>query len=223
LVYLAKIFKLNYIFSMNKIMQIYEKLFEFYGPQHWWPAEDKEEIIIGAVLTQNTAWKNVEKAIQNLKAKNLCSLAAIFEIDIEELKDAIKPAGFFNQKSIYLKNISRFFKEEGGIEKLSNFQTEKLRKKLLNVKGIGKETADSILLYAFQRPIFVIDAYTKRLAERHKLTEKLDYDSLQRLFTNNLPKDHQLFNEYHALIVKNAKEFCRKKPDCKNCPLKEFL
>ena len=204
-------------------MQIYEKLFEFYGPQHWWPAEDKEEIIIGAVLTQNTAWKNVEKAIQNLKAKNLCSLAAIFETDIEELKDAIKPAGFFNQKSIYLKNISRFFKEEGGVEKLSNFQTEKLRKKLLNVKGIGKETADSILLYAFQRPIFVIDAYTKRLAERHKLTEKLDYDSLQRLFTNNLPKDHQLFNEYHALIVKNAKEFCRKKPDCKNCPLKEFL
>ena len=204
-------------------MQIYEKLFEFYGPQHWWPAEDKEEIIIGAILTQNTAWKNVEKAIQNLKAKNLCSLAAIFEIDIEELKDAIKPAGFFNQKSIYLKNISRFFKEEGGVEKLSNFQTEKLRKKLLNVKGIGKETADSILLYAFQRPIFVIDAYTKRLAERHKLTEKLDYDSLQRLFTNSLPKDHQLFNEYHALIVKNAKEFCRKKPDCENCPLKEFL
>ncbi|WP_022671356.1 endonuclease III domain-containing protein [Hippea alviniae] len=207
----------------NRIEKIYRKLFDFYGQQHWWPAQTKEEIIIGAILTQNTAWKNVEKAIQNLKATDSCNLNAIFYMDIERLKDAIKPAGFFNQKSIYLKNISRFFKEEGGIERLFSFSTEELRKKLLSVKGIGKETADSILLYAFERPIFVIDAYTKRLAERHKLSKKLDYDCLQKLFMDNLPKDYKLFNEYHALIVKNAKEFCRKKPDCENCPLRELL
>ncbi len=200
-------------------MEIYNRLFKHYSSQHWWPARTPEEVIIGAILTQNTAWQNVEKAIENLKKMGACDLESIDKMPAEQLKEAIKPAGFFNQKAGYLKNMASFILSNGGLEKLALLNTQTLRNKLLSVRGIGKETADSILLYAFNRPIFVIDAYTKRLMERHELSKKLDYDSLQRLFMENLPHDAELFNEYHALIVRNAKEHCRKKPVCDGCPL----
>ena len=205
------------------MLKIFNLLLDRYGPQHWWPAKTKDEVVIGAILTQNTAWTNVEKAIKNLSQKNLLSLHAIAASNLHSIKEAIKPAGFFNQKSVYLKNIAEFFMQNGGFEQLSQLDTETLRKQLLTIKGIGKETADSILLYAFDRAVFVVDAYTKRLILRHKLSGQSDYESLRLFFENNLPKDYRLFNEFHALIVKNAKEFCRKKPFCDNCPLKEIL
>ncbi len=207
----------------DRLIQIYKKLLEHYSNQHWWPAETRDEIVIGAVLTQNTAWKNVERAIENLKRANLDTLMAIHQTKSSRIKECIKPAGFYNQKTQYLKNVARFFVENGGFEQLKKLDTPALRKKLLGVKGVGKETADSILLYAFDRPIFVVDAYTKRLCQRHKLSEQLDYDSIQGLFMEHLDADPKLFNEYHALIVKNAKEHCRKKPICKGCPLEEDL
>ncbi len=200
-------------------MEIYEKLLSRFGAQHWWPANTKEEVIIGTILTQNTAWINVEKAVKNLKNEDICSFNGIFNSNIQVLKKAIKPSGFFNQKSVYLKNISDFFIKNGGIDHLSKNTTENLRQKLLNLKGIGKETADSILLYAFDRDVFVVDTYTKRLVERHNLSNNLNYDNIQKLFENNLDKDYVLFGEYHALIVRNSKEFCRKKPICNGCPL----
>ena len=200
-------------------MEIFEKLYERFGPQHWWPAQTEDEVIIGAVLTQNTAWRNVERALANLRNNGLLELKRLSEANIETIKKLIKPAGFFNQKAIYLKNISDFFVENGGLKQLSGLDTKTLRQKLLDIKGVGKETADSILLYAFKRPIFVIDAYTKRLIERHKLCNCSSYDEIQNLFMENLPLDEKLFNEYHALIVKLAKEFCKKKPVCKGCPL----
>ncbi len=203
----------------NKLLEIYDKLFERYSYQHWWPAVTKDEIVIGAILTQNTAWSNVEKAVENLKNSGICSLEAVFYTDIDSIKENIKPAGFFNQKSVYLKNISEFFVKNGSFNKLSRLDTNRLRSELLKIKGIGKETADSILLYAFGRAVFVVDAYTKRLILRHNLLKSNDYDTIQDFFEDNLPKDVELFNEYHALIVKNAKEFCRTKPKCSGCPL----
>ncbi len=203
----------------NKITEIYNKLFQRFSKQHWWPADTKDEIIIGTILTQNTAWTNVEKAVTLLKQNGLCSLEKIYGCEIQLLKECIKPAGFFNQKAVYLKNTAEFFVKNGGVDKLSSHSTSSLRDHLLNIKGIGKETADSILLYAFNRPVFVVDSYTKRLIKRHNLSKKLDYDNIQMLFEENLEKNAELFMEYHALIVKNAKEFCRKKPKCDNCPL----
>lgn len=203
----------------NKLIEIYDKLLERYSNQHWWPAVTKEEVVIGAILTQNTSWANVEKAIENLKQQGICSFAGICNIDTEQLKTFIKPAGFFNQKAEYLKNTAEFFLENGSINGLKKQDTKTLREKLLKIKGIGKETADSILLYALDKPVFVVDAYTKRLIKRHNLSKNTDYDSIQRLFEENLEKDTALFNEFHALIVRNAKEFCTKKPQCRGCPL----
>jgi len=206
----------------EKFLEIFNRLFERFGPQHWWPANTKDEVVIGAILTQNTAWKNVEKALNNLRNSDLLELKKLSEADIETIKHLIKPAGFFNQKAVYLKNISRFFIENRGFEELSKLDTKTLRKKLLNVKGVGKETADSILLYVFKKPIFVVDTYTKRLIKRHNLCDCSDYDEVQKLFMENLPLDEKLFNEYHALIVKLAKEYCKKRPICNGCPLEDF-
>ncbi len=207
----------------EKLLEIFNRLYERFGSQRWWPAETEDEVVIGAVLTQNTAWKNVERALSNLRNNDLLNLKKLSEVDIEIIKDLIKPAGFFNQKVIYLKNVSEFLTKNGGFEKLSNLDTKSLRQKLLNIKGVGKETADSILLYAFKKPIFVVDAYTKRLAERHNLCNCSSYDEMQKLFMENLPLDEKLFNEYHALIVRLAKDFCKKKPVCYGCPLEDFV
>ncbi len=193
------------------INKVYKILYDFYGPQHWWPGDSKDEIIIGAILTQNTAWINVEKSINNLKEANCISLKCIENININELKQLIQPSGFFNQKSVYLKKVAYFINRQKNVPK---------REELLKVKGIGKETADSILLYAYNKPYFVIDTYTKRIFSRIGIINKKDdYDTIRILFEKYLPKDYKIYNEYHALIVKHAKEFCKKNPLCDSCPL----
>ena len=198
------------------LKKIFETLFKNYGAQHWWPGETHDEIVIGAILTQNTNWKNVEKAIMNLKQNDLCALNKIAKADMFKLAELIKPSGYFNQKAkrlIYIaKNLNPF-----EIKKADLYTARKI---LLNLSGIGPETADSILLYVYQKPIFVIDTYTKRLFTRLGLKLKDDkYDTFQEYFMNNLPHDIQLFNEYHALIVLHAKHYCKTKPNCDNCCL----
>ncbi len=201
---------------MNSILiNIYETLLLFFSKQNWWDTSTKDEIIIGAILTQNTAWNNVEKAIENLKKRDLCNLKKIRETSKEELEQLIKPSGFYKQKSLYLKEVAKFFENFN-----ESIDTDTLRKKLLGLKGIGFETADSILLYAFSRPIFVVDAYTKRLIERNKLFNSKKYSDVQRFFMENIPYNVELYKEYHALIVKLGKTFCRKTPHCDRCPIK---
>lgn len=187
----------------------------FFSKQNWWDTASRDEIIIGAILTQNTAWNNVEKAIENLKERGLCNLKKIRETSKQELEQLIKPSGFYKQKSIYLKEIAKFFENFN-----ESIDTDTFRKKLLGLKGIGFETADSILLYAFSRPIFVVDAYTKRLIERKRLFSSKNYNDIQRFFMENVPRDVELYKEYHALIVKLGKTFCKKSPKCTGCPIK---
>ena len=200
------------------IKTIFEILLNHFGKQHWWPSQSIDETIIGAILTQNTSWNNVEKSIKILKEKNLLSLKKIK--NCKNLREYIKPSGFFNQKERYLKEAA----EKIDIKEITKLPLADARKKLLSIKGIGKETADSILLYAFGKPIFVVDAYTKRIFSRLGLiSENSTYDETQKFFMDNLQNDTYLFNEYHALIVKLGKEFCTKRnPKCNQCPLKEF-
>lgn len=207
------------------LMDIYNRLYDAFGPQHWWPGETPFEIMIGAILTQNTNWKNVEKAIKNLKEAGIFSPSAMLEIHPQKLATLIKSSGYFNQKAKKLKNFLKFFREEYGfsIERMRGEKLERLREKLLGVKGVGKETADSILLYALEKPIFVVDAYTYRVLSRHNIIpEDANYDEIQELFMNNLEHDVQLFNEYHALFVKVGKDYCKRNPLCDNCPLREL-
>lgn len=205
------------------LTRIYHKLYAFYGPQSWWPAKTRFEVIIGAILTQNTAWSNVEKAITNLKKARALSPSKIRDIPVKTLAKLLKPSGYYNIKAKRLKNFVDFLFARHGesLRVLSKTGTEALRRELLAVNGIGPETCDSILLYAFSRPVFVIDAYTKRIFSRHKfLSSGADYHEAQEFFMKNLPPDEKLFNEYHALIVAAAKEFCRTRPKCGRCPLK---
>lgn len=204
------------------LISIFDKLLSFFGPQHWWPAESRFEIIVGAILTQNISWNNVEKAIFNLKNKDLLSIDDILNTDIESLALLIKPAGYYNQKSRYLKNICKFIRENyGSLEEFLSQDSRKLRNELLKIKGIGPETADSIILYAAEKPVFVVDAYTKRIFYRIGLIKQnLSYNKVQQFFMDNLPKEVELYNQYHALIVKLGKQNCsNKNPDCGNCPL----
>ncbi len=207
------------------VKEVYQKLFEAYGNQSWWPAETPFEVCVGAVLTQNTSWSNVEKAIENLKSAGLLSPESILNCSMEILTSKIRPVGFYNQKARYLKNLSKFIVESGGLENLKRRGLLELRQELLSIKGIGRETADSILLYALERPIFVVDAYTKRLFFRLGLTvsDKLDYEEVRELVErafSGVRGKTRIFNEFHALIVKHCKEFCKKKPLCKECSLK---
>lgn len=209
----------------EQLTEIYQLLLDRFGPQHWWPGETQFEIITGAILTQNTAWPNVEKAIDNLKAANLLTPEKIRNMQTPKLAEFIKPAGYFNIKAKRLKNFLAWLFEhyDGQLTNLQSVSTSRLRTELLAIKGVGPETADSILLYAFDREIFVVDAYTARVAVRHGLLEPpVDYDQLQLLFQANLPADARLFNEYHALLIKVGKEFCRPKPKCDNCPLEKL-
>jgi len=197
-------------------------MFNHFGPQHWWPGETPLEVMIGAILTQNTAWTNVEKAIFNLKGKNMMNVEGLQNIPKDLLAEEIKPAGYFNIKAGRLKNLIHFIVENysGDIGRLFKEKTETLREGLLSIKGVGPETADSILLYAAKRPVFVIDAYTYRILNRHGIVEdQITYDDLQSFFMENLIEDAELFNEFHALIVRTGKDFCRGKPLCKSCPL----
>ena len=205
------------------LMEIYDLLFNAFGPQRWWPGETPFEIAVGAILTQNTNWGNVEKAINNLKKQNALNVKAMHNMADKKLVLLIKPAGYYNIKAKRLKNFLDFFTNhyKGSIEKMKTEDKKALREKLLNINGIGPETADSILLYALEKPIFVIDAYTKRVLKRHNVvSEKADYYELQEIFHKNLPQDTTLFNEFHALFVKLGKDFCRTKPRCEACPLK---
>lgn len=208
----------------EQLLEIYRLLFDRFGPQHWWPGDTQFEIIIGAILTQNTSWKNVEKAIANLKTANLMTPDALHRLTHEQLAELVRPAGYFNIKARRLKHFLDWLFENyaGQLSNLEQLETYRLREELLSVKGIGPETADSILLYAFERPVFVIDAYTARIACRHHLIELgADYSQLQDLFQSNLPQDVNLFNEYHALLVCTGKDFCKPTAKCPGCPLEK--
>jgi endonuclease-3 related protein len=209
------------------LKKIYDKLFATFGPQGWWPASSPFEVAIGTILTQNTNWKNVEKAINNLKKHCLLSPKKLKEIDEKKLSMLIKSAGYYNQKAKKIKEFVKFLIENynGKMEEMKKENPEDLREKLLSIKGIGRESADSILLYALDMPVFVVDAYTYRIMLRHGLIyEDITYDELKELFEKNLPHDVKIFNEYHALLVKVGKEFCKKSvPKCNGCPLEEFL
>ncbi len=206
------------------IPRIYKALLERFGAQQWWPADTPFEVIVGAVLTQNTNWGNVDKALTNLKREGLLSLDAIRDIRIERLASLIKPAGYFNVKAKRLKNVVVFIAERyGSLERMREETVEDLRAELLSVNGIGPETADAILLYALNKPIFVVDAYTKRFLRRHNMIgSDADYGQMQNVFHNALGRDEKMFNEYHALIVRLGKDYCRTVPLCEECPLKRI-
>jgi endonuclease-3 related protein len=208
---------------MNKLLEIYDILLNHFGPQDWWPGDSPFEIMVGAVLTQNTNWANVSKAIENLKQEELLSFEGLQDLPVELLAEKIRPAGYFNLKAARLKNLLDFIGEEynGSLDDLFAEETTTLREKVLTVKGIGPETADSILLYAGHKPVFVVDAYTHRIFSRHSIiAEEEGYYEIQEYFTLSLPEDVEFFNEYHALIVRLGKEFCKKsKPLCSECPL----
>lgn len=199
---------------MDKINNIYNILFKEYSQRNWWPTKTSNkrfEISIGAILTQNTNWKNVEKAINNLIENKLLSKESISKIETKKLAKIIKSSGYHNQKAKKLKEFIKFLDSKKEIN----------RNNLLNVWGIGKETADSILLYAYNKKIFVIDAYTKRIFNRIGFNEQ-DYDELQNLFMNNLKKDVDLYKEYHALLVEHGKNICKTKPLCNKCCLNKI-
>ncbi|MBN2418588.1 MAG: endonuclease III domain-containing protein [Deltaproteobacteria bacterium] len=206
----------------NKLMNMFNLMLDRFGPQHWWPGNGPFEMMTGAILTQNTSWTNVEKALANLKRESLLSVKAINDISSEKLAEFIRPAGYFNIKSKRLKNLVSLLADDynGDLSRFVNEDIETQRMALLSVKGIGPETADSIILYASKKPVFVIDTYTYRILSRHNLVdEQVTYDDLQDIFMNNLEPDHGLFNEFHALLVRTAKEYCKKHPKCDNCPL----
>ncbi len=207
---------------MNKLIEIYHKLYHAYGPQHWWPGNSPFEIAVGAILTQNTNWANVEKAIRYLKRKKTLNAKGIHAMGTEELALFIRPAGYFNVKAKRLKAFVHFLINDydGSMNRMRNEEMDTLRTKLLNIHGVGPETADSILLYALEKPVFVIDAYTKRALSRHNIIKRDDsYERIQSLFHSTLNNDTVLFNEYHALFVRLGKTSCRKKPICDRCPL----
>ena len=209
----------------KSLMEMYNLLYSSLGPQNWWPAETEFEMMVGAILTQNTNWNNVEKAILNLKEKALLSIRELSQIPESILAEYIRPAGYYNLKVKRLKNLIKFIENRynGDINKLFNLDIEVIRKELLSVKGIGLETADSIVLYGAGRPLFVVDTYTHRILTRHGLIEEeAGYNDLQLFFMYNLPNDVELFKEFHALIVKTGKDFCRRKPLCSQCPLENL-
>jgi endonuclease-3 related protein len=219
--------------------KLYNDLMKKYGNLNWWPmdkdyheknkSDPRFEVILGAILTQNTAWSNVEKAIDNLKKSEKLDINSINNIENEKLKNLIRPSGFFNQKATRLKYISKILKNKYN-SNLDNFfkkDKDEIREELLEMNGIGPETADSIVLYAANKPIFVVDAYTKRLCKRFPLKTKITYDEIQKYFQKNLEENFdkkeltKIYKNLHAMIVILAKEYCKKRPICENCPLKK--
>ena len=207
------------------LTKLYQRLYDAWGPQHWWPAVTPFEVMVGAILTQNTAWKNVVKAIDNLKSAGLMSPERLHRVTRKRLAELIRPAGYYNLKTDRLKNLVKLVMDAGGGDppRLLSRPMEQLRADLLAVKGVGPETADSIVLYAANRPIFVIDAYTRRILDRHDLADgNAPYDDLQQWFMDRLPNDPRLYNEFHALLVVLGHRHCRPKPKCGGCPLEGF-
>lgn len=210
----------------RSLLIIYDLLYAKFGPRHWWPGDTKLEVIVGAILTQNTAWANVEKAIKNIKKAKALSVSRLSGIPEKDLARLIRPSGYYNIKANRIKKFLRFLnaRYSSSIDKMFRSDLYKLREELLAVKGIGQETADSILLYAGNKPVFVVDSYTKRIFSRHGFIDKdADYGETQSLFMDNLGKNRGLFNEYHALIVELGKSVCKsKKPFCSMCPIQKM-
>ena len=208
----------------KRLEETYQKLYKHFGPQRWWPGDTPFEVIVGAVLTQNTNWQNVSKAIANLKEAGVLSPQKLYSLPQDKLARLIRPSGYFNVKAKRLKAFLDFlFKNYGGsLKKMFARDSEALRQEILSVKGIGPETADSILLYAGSFPVFVVDAYTKRIFSRKNIIkEDATYSEVQEIFMQSLKKDVKLYNEYHALIVRLGKDICKKsKPKCEICPIK---
>ncbi len=210
----------------RKLYKLYDTLYSHYGPQKWWPAKTKFEVIVGAILTQNTSWKNAEKAIKKLAEAKLLNPRSMHKSGKKRIASLIRPAGYYNVKANRLKNFIDFLftKYGGNLKKMFSSSMEDLRSELLGVRGLGPETVDSILLYAGGKPVFVVDAYTKRILSRHNLiSEGERYEKVQHLFMENLRPDTRLFNEYHALLVQLAKDSCNKNPKCSKCPAKRAL
>lgn len=207
-------------------MEIYDRLWSHLGPSHWWPGDTPLEVVVGAVLTQNTAWGNVEKAIRRIKKEDGLSAGVLAAMDEETLWEWIRPTGYYRLKAKRLKNVMTFLVDQfsGQVEKMQVRPMEVLRQELLAVNGIGPETADSILLYALGLPSFVVDTYTHRIFSRHQwVPEEFGYDDLRAYFMDRLPPAPNLYNEYHALLVRLGKETCKKNnPRCGECPLKTF-
>jgi endonuclease-3 related protein len=204
------------------LLQVFEMLLSAYGPQNWWPGDTPFEVMVGAILTQNTAWGNVAQAIGNLREEGLLHGNALLRAQPERVKALIAPAGYFNVKYERLRNLLRYLASHGwDLEELRRRPLAELREELLAVKGVGPETADSILLYALQRRMFVVDAYTRRLFSRlgYGWMEKATYGEVQSFFVETLPEDTSLYNEFHALIVVHCKDTCKKKPRCEGCRL----
>jgi endonuclease-3 related protein len=210
----------------NVLQQAYQRLYSVYGPQHWWPGDGPLEVAVGAILTQNTNWRNVEKALENLREAESLRVPALHEISADELAELIRPAGYYRVKARRIKNLIRLVVEQfdGLLESLFDLDKHDLRETLLAVNGIGPETADSIVLYAAELPVFVVDTYTARVAKRHGWIDwEAGYGELQELFQYDLEEDVRLYNEYHALLVRVGKEHCGTQPACDGCPLAELL
>lgn len=210
----------------GNVEEAYQRLFAAYGPQHWWPAETPFEMMVGAVLTQNTNWSNVAKALENLREEGLLDAAALHRLPSEELAELIRPAGYYRLKAGRLKRLLDllFNRFDGSLEEMFSRSLDDLRELLLSVNGIGPETADSILLYAGKYPTFVVDTYTHRVFKRHAwIEDEADYHTLKDSIEAGLERSAPLFNEYHALLVKVGKEHCGPKPRCEGCPLQELL
>ncbi|MGD0382905.1 MAG: endonuclease III domain-containing protein [Thermoguttaceae bacterium] len=209
------------------MLQVYDRLLKAFGPQHWWPAQTSFEVMIGAVLTQNTNWQNVEKAIRNLHNADLLEPHALYNAPAEELEELLRPAGYFRIKARRLRSLLEFIinRYHGSLEAMFQTDLQTLREELLAVNGVGPETADSILLYAGGLGVFVVDAYTHRIFARHGwIGFDADYHQIQDYIQSSLPEEVRLYNEYHALLVYAGKHFCNKsKPKCHECPLREML
>ena len=211
----------------GELMRYYEAMSRALGPMHWWPAQTPFEVIVGAILTQSTAWENVERAIANLRSAGLLTPSAMLAVRTQRLAELVRPSGYFRQKAKKLKAFVRFLQAEyaGSLKRMFEIPTLELREKLLAVHGIGPETADSILLYAGNHPVFVVDAYTHRILQRHGISSgKPDYEGVRSFLEDALPGSPELYNEFHALIVNTGKNWCRKKaPRCEECPLRSLL
>ena len=211
---------------MLRLTEIYDRLYAAYGPQKWWPGESPFEVLVGAVLVQNTAWKNVERAIANLRQENLMTPSKLYAVPPQDLAELIRPAGYFRLKTQRLRNLLQLIVEryDGSLEAFFDQDVESLRRELLTVKGVGPETADSIILYAAGLPSFVVDTYTHRILSRHAWIEpEADYHQIKDHFESQLPIDVPLYNEFHALLVHLGHHHCRKTPNCEECPLAELL
>lgn len=207
-------------FPAPRVGAVFERLYACFGPQHWWPGETPFEVMVGAVLTQNTAWSNVERAIDRLNGAQLLDAERLAALPLGELASLIQSAGYFNVKARRLQSLCGALVAAGGEAALGVLPTAELRAWLLGVHGVGPETADDILLYAFQRPVFVVDAYTRRVFERLGLLAGGEgYEAIRAAFEAALPPEVALFNEYHALLVRQGKAVCRTRPRCGDCAL----